>query len=382
MSTADVALYPVEAAKEFVAAAREADPVQRGAGNCIVLIPAYRPGAALVSLVEELRSKGAGEIVVVDDGSGAEYRRIFEALRLTEGVTVLSHAANSGKGAALKTGMRYILDQWPEAAGVLTADADGQHHAGDILRVRQTFLETPDSLVLGARAFEGPVPARSRFGNSATSLAMRLLLGRRLRDTQTGLRAIPAALIPALLRVHAHRYEFELEMLVAAKHLNTPIVETAIRTIYEDGNKSSHFNPLVDSMRIYFVLLRFSMISMATSAIDNAIFMLALWFTGGILVSQLLGRAMAVGFNYSVVRKAVFHSERGHAKVLPAYLSLVVVSGSLSYGSIVLLSSRFHMPVVAAKIVAETALFFVNFAVQRDFVFSARRRSAKAAARV
>jgi glycosyltransferase involved in cell wall biosynthesis len=341
--------------------------------RCPILIPAYRPGEALVLVVAKLREQYSGPIVIVDDGSGPDYQERFYGLQRALGVALLSHARNLGKGAALKTGIRYIGMTWPEAQGVVTADADGQHHPDDILRIRQTFLETGNALVLGARAFEGAIPARSRVGNSVTRIALRLLLGRNLRDTQTGLRAIPAPLWETLRGIRSPRYEFELEMLIAAKHRNTPILESGIRTIYEAGNKSSHFNPLLDSMRIWFVLLRFSMISLLTAAIDNAMFGLMFWLSSRLLMAQICGRALAVAFNYGNVRRAVFHSDQRHSIVLPRYLMLVLASGSLSYGGIILLASRFHMPTIGAKIVAETILFFVNFTVQRDYVFSHQR---------
>ena len=349
--------------------------------SCPILIPAYRPGEALATVVAELRRAYSGAIVIVDDGSGPEFQEAFDRLRCICGVAILSHAANLGKGAALKTGIGYIAAKWPDVRGIVTADADGQHHPEDILRIRQTYLASADALVLGARAFDGAIPMRSRFGNSATRAAVRLLVGRNLHDTQTGLRAIPASLWPTLTGIRSPRYEFELEMLIAAKHRNTPIVEHRVRTIYEAGNRSSHFNPLLDSMRIYFVLLRFSAISLLTSAIDNAMFIAAFWFSSRLLLAQICGRALAVSFNYGVVRRAVFHSDQKHALVLPRYLTLVLASGSLSYGGIALLTTRLHMPVIAAKIVAETMLFFVNFAVQRDVVFT-RRRPVEAAANV
>ncbi len=116
---------------------------------------------------------------------------------------------------------------------------------------------SPNALVLGSRAFSGEVPLRSRIGNTATRGIVHMLLGRRISDTQTGLRGIPASLLPHLLRIEARGYEFELEMLIAAHRLAIPLIEEPIRTIYEAGNPSSHFNPVVDSMKIYFVLLRF-----------------------------------------------------------------------------------------------------------------------------
>jgi putative flippase GtrA len=132
-------------------------------------------------------------------------------------------------------------------------------------------------------------------------------------------------------------------------------------------------------MRIWFVLLRLSIVSLFTAAIDNAIFVFVFWLSNRLLMAQICGRALAVALNYGNVRRAVFHSDQKHAIVLPRYLMLVLASGSLSYGGILLLASRFHMPAIAAKIVAETILFFVNFTVQRDFVFTQRRAGGKSA---
>lgn len=84
---------------------------------------------------------------------------------------------------------------------------------------------------------------------------------------------------------------------------------------------------------------------------------------------------MAVIFNYTVVRKAVFHSSRRHAVLLPRYLLLVAASGSLSYAAIVFLTARFPIAVITAKIMAESVLFFGNFALLRDFIFTQRQGS-------
>ena len=92
-----------------------------------VLIPAYRPGEALVGLTQALRERGFAPVVVVDDGSGPEYAGIFARLSAIRDVRILRHAVNLGKGAALKSGMNFILVEYPETPGVITVDADGQH---------------------------------------------------------------------------------------------------------------------------------------------------------------------------------------------------------------------------------------------------------------
>jgi glycosyltransferase involved in cell wall biosynthesis len=334
-----------------------------------VLIPAYRPSASLPDVVQALSAKAVPAIVIVDDGSGPEYRDVFARAAAFPNVHLIRHATNLGKGAALKTGINYALCAFPGLVGIVTADADGQHHPDDIVRIAGTLLARPDCLVLGSRGFDGEVPWRSRFGNSLTSMVVHALIGQKLTDTQTGLRGIPTSLLLRILRIESTGYEYELEMLIAAHHSSVPVIEEPIRTIYEDGNKSSHFNPVVDSMKIYFVLARFGSVSLMTAVLDNLVFYLAFRHTGHILGSQILARVFAVGFNYSMVRRSVFYSKQRHKTVLPKYLLLVLVSGSVSYAGIRLLSAKLGTNPVSAKLMVETVLFFANFAVQRIFIF-------------
>lgn len=348
------------------------DPGAIAAIPIALLIPAYQPGPALIELVRALAGTGFTAIIVTDDGSGPAHRDIFEHVRQFDRVRVIRHAVNLGKGAALKTGMNYALVEFPGLAGIVTADADGQHDPADVCHVARRFAENPDALVLGARTFTGYVPLRSRLGNSITRSIMRLAVGHRLSDTQTGLRAIPRGLVERMLSVPASGYEFELEMLIAAKHLSVEVIEQPIRTIYGEGNPTSHFEPLRDSMRIYFVLLRFGFISMLTAGLDNLVFYICFRASGVVSASLLGGRLIALAFNYTAVRKAVFFSRAQHRIVLPRYLLLAAANVCLAYALIAFLTRILSVGVMPAKISVETFLFIANFAIQRDFVFKSR----------
>src|SRR5580704_2055883 len=343
-----------------------------------VLIPSYKPGAALETLVDALLQRGFDMIVVVNDGSGPEFGDIFRRVARSSHVHLLEHAVNLGKGAALKTGLKYALVKCPSLRGVVTADADGQHHPDDIVHVAQTLLADGNPLILGVRSFSGSVPLRSRLGNGITRGLMRALVGQKLADTQTGLRGIPVRLIPHLLRMQSAGYEFELDMLLACKHQGFPVIQIPIRTIYLGNNESSHFHPIFDSMRIYFLLLRFSVLSLCTAVLDNAVFAIMFAQTGDIARSQVAARLMAMVFNYVGARRTVFHSQQPHTKVLPKYVALVALNGLVSYAMIEFLHVRFGVPAVAAKLFAEALLFIANFAIQRDLVFTRREITGKA----
>ena len=186
------------------------------ARRAAIVIPAYQPTSTLADLVAGLSADGR-VIIVVDDGSSKECAPIFARVAACANVTVISHAVNLGKGQALKTAFNHVLLHAPaEAVGVVTADADGQHLAADVRRILERLEQSPSALVLGTRRFEGRVPLRNRLGNVITRGVFRLLIGRHVSDTQTGLRGIPRTFLGELLQLEAGRYEFELEMLVRA----------------------------------------------------------------------------------------------------------------------------------------------------------------------
>src|SRR6478609_1814640 len=97
-----------------------------GAGTAMdiaVLIPAFEPDNSLMSLVEALSRSAVAAIVVIDDGSGPQHNRYFEAVKILPKVHLLKHAVNLGKGAALKFGINYALCAFPHHRGIVTADA-------------------------------------------------------------------------------------------------------------------------------------------------------------------------------------------------------------------------------------------------------------------
>jgi glycosyltransferase involved in cell wall biosynthesis len=353
-----------------------------------IVIPAYQPDARLLALVAELRDASDLPIVVVDDGSSHCCADLFDAIADLPGVTLLRHAINLGKGAALKTAFNHCLCTYEDLAGVVTADADGQHLCADVLRVAEELEELPGTLVLGARDFNASAsgqrpPLRSRFGNRLTVGIMRVVAGHQLSDTQTGLRGIPALLLPPMLRILANGYDFELDMLLVARLREIPIVEIPIETVYIDCNRSSHFNPLTDSLKIYFTLLRFSLASIVTTLIDNSIFFLLTAHFGWIVWhAQAVARLTAMLFSYRAAQRAVFLKEKGTPLLFLKFVSLVVLSGLLSFAMLTLLRDHAGFALMPAKLTAETLLFFVNFLVQRDFIFATRVQSAPAIRRV
>lgn len=334
------------------------------------MIPAFQPGPRLLELISDLLADEGLNLIVVDDGSSAACRSTFETLASRPRVTLLRHATNLGKGQALKTAFNHVLLQRSgDCAGVVTADADGQHLPADIRRLCAALHAQPDALSLGRRELGRDIPWKSAVGNALTRHVFRLVVGARLHDTQSGLRAIPRTLLPELLRIPATGYEFELEMLIAAVRRGVEIVEVPIATIYEEGNRSTHFNPIRDSLRIYFVFLRYAAISLATAGVDFAAFAAAFPVTGNILGSTILARLVAGTFNFYFARTLVFRSRGAAAPELVRYVALVAWLMLVSYGLVTVLVIFVGFGVYTAKLTAETSLFLASFALQRFLVF-------------
>ncbi|MGC5224967.1 glycosyltransferase [Micromonospora sp. DT81.3] len=351
----------------------------------IIVIPAYEPGERLPQLVGQLSRVPETTVLVVDDGSGEPFDRHFRRAREL-GAQVVRHERNRGKGAALKTAFRHVATNHPGAA-VVTADADGQHTVGDILAVadelRADAAAGRRELVLGCRSFSGDVPVRSRFGNTVSRALFRSAAGWRLCDTQTGLRGVPAEMLPWLLDVPGDRFEYELQMLLRLHGAGFSARELPIQTVYLEGNASSHFRPIVDSVRVTLPLAVFAGSSFLAFLVDAAVLFLLTWLTGWLTASIIGARAVSASVNFAINRRYVFgnHTEPGDSAVRAQAVRYAVLALALLASNIVWLSAltSFGVPLVPAKIVTEVVLFVTSYNVQRTFVFGAGQRNARPA---
>ena len=215
---------------------------QRKADFCIV-IPLYNHAHTVGDVLRSALQLGF-PVFVVDDGSDDA---AADRVRRIEGVTLLRHRENLGKGAALKTGMRAA------AAGfrwAITFDADGQHDPMDALTLVQSIPEVGRPIVVGVRQgmeAEG-VHWTSRFGRQFSNFWVWAAGGHRSHDSQSGFRIYP---LPETLQlgIAADRYQFEVEVIVKARWKNMPLVEAPVSVRYPPGERVSHFRPFVDFMR-------------------------------------------------------------------------------------------------------------------------------------
>jgi glycosyltransferase involved in cell wall biosynthesis len=214
------------------------------AGRFAILIPVYNHADGIVTVIKRARGLGL-PIWVVDDGSTDETTARLEK---KEGISVIRHGENRGKGAALAAGFAALAGK---ADWAVTLDADGQHDPNDIPGLIRAIPAGRRPIVIGRR--EGmageDVPWTSRFGRKFSNFWVRCAGGPSLKDTQSGMRIYP---LPeaAALDVAARRFQYEVEVLVRARWAGIPVIEAPVGVSYRPGMKRiSHFRPFVDFFR-------------------------------------------------------------------------------------------------------------------------------------
>lgn len=378
-----------------------------------IIIPALEPGPELCRQIRELHDRIPSQIVVVDDGSGQDYREIFERIDGMENCIVLHHGENRGKGQALKTGFRYVRESAGTECTVLCLDCDGQHLPQDGIRLLRTVEMHPDTLVLGGRDFsEEGVPWKSRLGNRISSFFFWLFSGTYLKDTQTGFRAFDGILLDQMLQIPGDRFEYETRVLLVCAEQGIPIWTEKIGTVYLNENAGTHFRPVKDSIRVMGVLFgkpgRFVFTSLLCALLDLFLFwlfnetfsrirsaaLLSRLFGSGrqgwfrqIAAATVIARVLSAAVNYILNRTWVFRGERQGReqreekrqilrgkKEAFRYLLLCIGITAASAFSVYAVSSFFHTEPAAAKILCDGILFIFSYQAQKRWVFCKGRK--------
>lgn len=201
--------------------------------NILALIPAYNEETHVAQVVR--KSKQYLPVLVVDDGSTDH-----TAARAEEaGAIVLRQTPNQGKGAALRAGFQYALDQAYDA--VITLDADEQHDPDEIPLFLDAYAERGSDLIIGARRFRY-MPIVRRTSNSIGTLLFSWAIGEHMPDNQSGYRLVSRRLMEATTESREMGFHFEVEQIVTCVINGFRLDWVPIRTIY--AGETSHVRPL------------------------------------------------------------------------------------------------------------------------------------------
>lgn len=346
-----------------------------------VVIPTLNPNLDLIKYTDRLINAQFTSILIIDDGSSEEHKHIFIELDKRKEITILKHVVNLGKGRALKNGFNYFMNlpNYNEFSGIITIDSDGQHAVADVINIRNLLIDQKNTLLLGSRNFDKlNVPFKSKFGNKLTSKIFQLFYGKKLLDTQTGLRGLTADSVINFISLNGERFEYETNMLIVATYKDIAIKELEIETIYIDDNSETHFRPIKDSLAIYGVLFRTFLKYIGSSVVsfllDIMLFqllitMLSMGVNKKILFATIGARIVSSLFNYLSNKTIVFQNNSSHSRTLIKYFSLVVVQMICSALLVSGLYSLFHLNESGLKVIVDSILFFISFRIQKKMVF-------------
>ncbi|MFH1235824.1 MAG: glycosyltransferase family 2 protein [Parcubacteria group bacterium] len=207
-----------------------------------IIIPARNEGGRINQVLLDVHTHlPNARVIVVDDGSNDNTSNEAENF---DGVVVLRHRINLGKGAALKTGCDAAAHMGAELVALM--DVDGQHTGSDVRKVVDTLEKSPVDMIFGARSLNRKMPLMMRAGNTILSWLISLFFGISVSDTQCGLRGFRMNVYQSL-RWQSPGYAAETEMLVAAARHHLTFREVMIETVYHDSYKGT---TVMDGLRI------------------------------------------------------------------------------------------------------------------------------------
>ena len=213
------------------------------------IVPALNAAPSIARVVRESLA-AISPVVVINDGSTDATEQEARAA----GAVVLRHEVNRGKGAALKTGFRWALENGFDA--VVTLDADGQHLPSEIPKFLRARAESGADLIIGdrSRLFGGMV-VRRQLANRFSAWSISIAAGARVPDTQSGFRLYSGNLLRNV-RLRSDGFAAESEAIVRAGRAKLKIEMLPIDLGFVDGVSTSHYRPILDTLRIAIVVAR------------------------------------------------------------------------------------------------------------------------------
>ncbi len=154
--------------------------------NIYVLIPVFNEEKIIEETINNLKVY-FDHILIINDGSTDKTSAILENLDVIK----INHPINLGQGAAIKTGIEYIL-KFSNADAVVTFDADGQHSVDDAILFAEKITTIKEEIIFGSRflGFEKNIPFFKRLLLKTAIYFTNLIYTVKMTDTHNGLKAI------------------------------------------------------------------------------------------------------------------------------------------------------------------------------------------------
>ncbi len=246
----------------------------------VFLLPSKNEEKAVGKVLDEIKEHyPKSNVVVVDNNS------IDNTINIVRDYgCILLEEKNQGKGYAIRTGFKYILDNM-DSKYIVMLDSDYTYDPQEAEKLVDSIKNSHYDIVLGSRLTgnvqEGAISKFNLFGNKVFTAISRLLYGVKVSDICTGYWVFTRESVEKLLEypLMAEGFELETEMIVKSANIGLKIGEVPIDYRERIGNPS-HLSALTDGWRILKLMFLYSPI---------ALFL----FPGGVLF--LLGMFIVIG---------------------------------------------------------------------------------------
>jgi glycosyltransferase involved in cell wall biosynthesis len=198
-----------------------------------VIVPAYNEESTIQKVLAKILKEDIFEIIVIDDGSTDQTVNLIQKIKSPK-IKIIKHAKNSGKGAAIITGIKKA-----RGTHIIIQDADLELDPKDYKKLLTPLKINPDVFVIGNRWYKNSRFTLTRLGNHYFSFIFLLLYFKRVKDPYCCYKIAPKKFWQGL-NLESNSFEIEAEIVSKILALKCPISQLPVsykpRT-YREGKK-------------------------------------------------------------------------------------------------------------------------------------------------
>lgn len=226
-----------------------------------IIVPVFNEEKTILTVIKRLEKltipSVSKEVLIVDDGSTDSTR---DKLKKISKFKVILHEKNQGKGAAVKTGIKYATGDY-----IIIQDADLEYDPEYIKLLIKPVVKKIAKVVYGTRLKRMPnLSGEERtpqfllhyFGNRFLSLVTSIFYGQWITDMETCYKLFPKSALDGV-KLNAKGFEFEPEVTSKLMKRGYKITEIPIRAKprgYDEGKK---LNTVRDGLKAFWSLIRY-----------------------------------------------------------------------------------------------------------------------------